>query len=164
MNATTFAKIADASQPGQGGVTGFVKSMSEGIVMPRDLRSRGFRPQNSRFDDAGETKASIERLIVRKPDCDFQPVREHAIERGERSDAPNPYKLALGLLKHPNRQLSGAGDRGRSVNKRRIIWQSTGTRRCRCSRRGARDLEVCSSSVRYSKASCSRDTHHLGKM
>lgn len=31
----------------------------------------------------------------------------------EQSDAPNPYKLALGLLKHPNRQLSGAGDRGR---------------------------------------------------
>ena len=29
-------------------------------------------------------------------------------------DAPNPYKLALGLLKHPDRQLSGVGDRGRS--------------------------------------------------
>jgi len=27
----------------------------------------------------------------------------------------NPYKLALGLLKHPDRQLSGAAHRGRSV-------------------------------------------------
>jgi hypothetical protein len=113
LNATIFAKIADASQPGQGGGTGFVKSMSEGIATPRDSRIRGFRPMTSRFDDAGETKARGERLIERNPDCDFQSVREHDIKRGERSDAPNPYKLALGLLKHPNRQLSGAGDRGR---------------------------------------------------
>ncbi len=33
--------------------------------------------------------------------------------KAEQSDAPNTYKLALGLLKHPDRQLSGAGDRGR---------------------------------------------------
>ena len=114
FEATTFAKSADASQPGHGGGTGFVRSMSEGIVMPRDLRIRGFRAMISRSDDAGETKASFPRLIDWKPDCDFQSVRERDIKRGERSDAPNPYKLALGLLKHPNRQLSGAGDRGRS--------------------------------------------------
>jgi hypothetical protein len=113
FEATTFAKSADASQPGHGGVIGFVNSMSEGILFLRTLRIRGFSPMISRFDDAGETKARVERLIERNPDCDFQSVREHDIKRGERSDAPNPYKLALGLLKHPNRQLSGAGDRGR---------------------------------------------------
>jgi hypothetical protein len=117
LNATIFAKIADASQPGHGGVTGFVKSMSEGIVMPRDLRIRAFQPQKLRSDGAGETKASFERLNDGQPECDFQSVRESDIKRGERSDAPNPYKLALGLLKHPNRQLSGAGDRGRSALK-----------------------------------------------
>jgi len=31
----------------------------------------------------------------------------------EQSDAPNTYPLALGLLAHPDRQRSGAGDRGR---------------------------------------------------
>ena len=113
--ATTFVKIADASQPGQGGLTGFVKSMSEGVAIPRDLRIRGFQPQKSSSDDARETKASVGRLIDGQPECDFQSVREHDIKRGEQSDAPNPYKLALGLLKHPNRQLSGAGDRGRSA-------------------------------------------------
>jgi hypothetical protein len=114
LKATTFAKSADASQPGHGGVTGFVKSMSEGIATPRDSRIRGFSPVRSRSEDAWETKARVERLIEQKSDCDSQPVKESDIKRGEQSDAPNPYKLALGLLKHPNRQLSGAGDRGRS--------------------------------------------------
>jgi len=35
----------------------------------------------------------------------------------ERAHQPNPYKLALGLLKHPDRQLSGAGHAGLSANK-----------------------------------------------
>ncbi len=87
--------------------------MSEGVVIPRTLRIQGFRPKKSRFDDAGETMASVAWLIEGKPDCDFQPVRERGIKLCERSDAPNPYKLALGLLRHPDRQLSGAGDRGR---------------------------------------------------
>ncbi len=116
LNATIFAKIADTSQPGQGGRIGFVRSVSEGVVIPLALRILGFRPQKSRFDDAGETMASFEWLIERTPDCDFQPVRKRGKELCERSDAPNPYKLALGLLKHPNRQLSGAGDRGRWAN------------------------------------------------
>jgi len=38
-------------------------------------------------------------------------------QMAEQSDPPNTYKLALGLLKHPDRQLSGAGDRRRSVKK-----------------------------------------------
>ena len=113
MNATTFAKIADASQPGQGGRIGFVRSVSEGVVIPRTLGIQGFRPKKSRFDDAGETMASVAWSTERKPDCDSPPGRDYGIKLCERSDAPNPYKLALGLLKHPNRQLSGAGDRGR---------------------------------------------------
>ena len=52
---------------------------------------------------------------------------EHASESGfyrlelqdqknsEQAHRPNPYKLALGLLKHPDRQLSGAGHAGRSA-------------------------------------------------
>ena len=107
---TMFAKIADTSQPGQGGLAGFVKSISEGIVMPGDLRIQGFRPKKSCVVDAGESKASVVTLIDQKPDCDFQPVRERGIKL---CDPPNPYKLALRLLKHPDRQLSGAGDRGR---------------------------------------------------
>jgi len=35
----------------------------------------------------------------------------------EQSDAPNTYPLALGLLTHPERQRSGAGDRGRSITQ-----------------------------------------------
>ena len=31
----------------------------------------------------------------------------------EQAHRPNPYKLALGLLRHPDRQLSGAGHAGR---------------------------------------------------
>ena len=33
----------------------------------------------------------------------------------EQSDPPNTYPLSLGLLTHPDRQRSGAGDRGRSI-------------------------------------------------
>ena len=107
---TMFAKIADTSQPGQGGLAGFVKSISEGIVMPGDPSIQGFRPKKSCVVDAGESNASVVTLIDQKPDYDFQPVRERGIKL---CDPPNPYKLALGLLKHPDRQLSGAGDRGR---------------------------------------------------
>jgi hypothetical protein len=35
----------------------------------------------------------------------------------EPAHRPNPYKLALGLLKHPDRQHSGAGHAGRSVKQ-----------------------------------------------
>ena len=35
------------------------------------------------------------------------------MEKSQRAHGPNPYKLALGLLKHPDRQLSGAGHAGR---------------------------------------------------
>ena len=35
------------------------------------------------------------------------------MKKAERAHRPNPYKLALGLLKHPDRQLSGAGHAGR---------------------------------------------------
>ncbi len=38
----------------------------------------------------------------------------HEMNKAEPAHRPNPYKLALGLLKHPDRQLSGAGHAGRS--------------------------------------------------
>jgi len=38
---------------------------------------------------------------------------EIARNKAERVHRPNPGKLALGLLKHPDRQLSGAGHAGR---------------------------------------------------
>jgi hypothetical protein len=39
------------------------------------------------------------------------------MKKSEQAHRPNPYKLALGLLKHPDRQLSGAGHAGRSQTK-----------------------------------------------
>lgn len=35
----------------------------------------------------------------------------------EQTGRGNPYKLALGLLEHPDRQLSGAPHRERSMEK-----------------------------------------------
>jgi len=49
-----------------------------------------------------------------KIDSPLAPSRGHHKEKRERSDGPNPYTLALELLKHLDRQRSGIGHRGRS--------------------------------------------------
>jgi hypothetical protein len=38
-------------------------------------------------------------------------------QKAEQAHRSNPYKLALGLLKQPDSQLSGAGHAGRSAIK-----------------------------------------------
>jgi hypothetical protein len=39
------------------------------------------------------------------------------MKKAERAHRTNPYKLAVGLLKPPDHQLSGAGHAGRSLKK-----------------------------------------------
>ena len=46
--------------------------------------------------------------LIRWPHISINTLEKEAY----RVHRPNPYKLALGLLKHPNRQLSGADDAG----------------------------------------------------
>ena len=70
------------------------------------------------FDDAGlpqnisRAEAAPVSSTVTCPLMLVSPARKE-YELFERSDAPNAYPLALGLLTHPDRQQSGVGDRGR---------------------------------------------------
>jgi len=56
------------------------------------------------------------RHVDRRHLLGMEKSEEIARNKAERVHRPNPYKLALGLLKHPDRQLSGAGHAGRSNN------------------------------------------------
>jgi hypothetical protein len=74
------------------------------------------------WHDGGFISSSVgDRRMAFDPLCSFTLLSADALaqafyemNKAEPAHRPIPYKLALGLLKHPDRQLSGAGHAGRS--------------------------------------------------
>ncbi len=79
-----------------------VRPSHEHRIFP--VTGRGRRGQDHRQPGTEEGGIEARRPVRMRQEC-------------EQTSRANPYKLALGLLKHPDRQLSGAAHWGRSTNQ-----------------------------------------------